>query len=81
MDAVIRKQLKIKACKARMGIIEGVFNAKSGHPGGSLSCVDIITYLYFHHMNIDLRIPKRRTETVLFFQRVTPLRLYIPFWL
>lgn len=58
MDAVIRKQLKIKACKARMGIIEGVFNAKSGHPGGSLSCVDIITYLYFHHMNIDPQNPK-----------------------
>ena len=58
MDAVIRKQLKIKACKARMGIIEGVFNAKSGHPGGSLSCADIITYLYFHHMNIDPQNPK-----------------------
>ena len=58
MDAVIRKQLKIKACKARMGIIEGVFNAKSGNPGGSLSCVDIITYLYFHHMNIDPQNPK-----------------------
>ncbi|MBQ3045748.1 MAG: transketolase [Clostridia bacterium] len=58
MDAVIRKQLKIKACKARMGIIEGVFNAKSGHPGGSLSCVDIVTYLYFHHMNIDPQNPQ-----------------------
>lgn len=58
MDAVIRKQLKIKACKARMGIIEGVFNAKSGHPGGSLSCVDIITYLYFHNMNVDAQNPK-----------------------
>ncbi len=57
MDAVIRKQLKIKACKARMGIIEGVFNAKSGHPGGSLSCVDIVTYLYFNHMNIDPQNP------------------------
>ena len=58
MDAVIRKQLKIKACKARMGIIEGVFNAKSGHPGGSLSCVDIVTYLYFNHMNVDPQNPK-----------------------
>ena len=58
MDAVIRKQLKIKACKARMGIIEGVFNAKSGHPGGSLSCVDIVTYLYNNHMNIDPENPK-----------------------
>ncbi len=58
MDAVIRKQFKIRACKARMGIIEGVFNAKSGHPGGSLSCVDILTYLYFDHMNIDPQDPK-----------------------
>ena len=58
MDAVIRKQLKIEACKARMGIIEGVYNAKSGHPGGSLSCVDIITYLYFNHMNVNPENPK-----------------------
>ena len=58
MDAVIRKQLKIRACKARMGIIEGVFNAKSGHPGRSLSCVDLLTYLYFDHMNIDPQDPK-----------------------
>ncbi|MBQ4626286.1 MAG: transketolase [Clostridia bacterium] len=58
MDAAIRKQLKIKACKARMGIIEGVFNAKSGHPGGSLSCVDIVTYLYNNHMNIDPQNPQ-----------------------
>ena len=58
MDAVIRKQLKIKACKARMGIIEGVFNAKSGHPGGSLSCADVLIYLYFNHMNVDPQNPK-----------------------
>ena len=58
MDAAIRKQLKITACKARMGIIEGVFNAKSGHPGGALSCVDIITYLYFNHMNVNPAEPK-----------------------
>ena len=58
MDAAIRKQLKITACKARMGIIEGVFNAKSGHPGGALSCVDIITYLYFNHMNVNPADPK-----------------------
>ena len=57
MDAVVRKQLKIKACKARMGIIEGVYCAKSGHPGGSLSCVDILTYLYFHQMNVDPKNP------------------------
>ena len=35
------------ACKVRIWTIEGVFNAKSGHPGGSLSAADMITYLYF----------------------------------
>lgn len=53
MDAVTKKQLQIKACTVRMGVIEGVFNAKSGHPGGSLSVADILTYLYFDHMNVD----------------------------
>ncbi len=58
MDTNIKKQLQIKACKVRMGIIEGVYNAKSGHPGGSLSIADILTYLYFEHMNIDPKNPK-----------------------
>ncbi len=58
MDVAIKKQLQIKACKVRMGVIEGVYNAKSGHPGGSLSIADILTYLYFAHMNIDPKNPK-----------------------
>ncbi|MBQ7549629.1 MAG: transketolase [Clostridia bacterium] len=53
MDTETKKQLQIKACMVRMGVIEGVFNAKSGHPGGSLSIADILTYLYFDHMKID----------------------------
>lgn len=51
-------ELEILSCKARMGIIEGVYNAKSGHPGGSLSAVDTITYLYFNEMNVDPKNPK-----------------------
>lgn len=58
MDAVTKKRLQIKACTVRMGVIEGVFNAKSGHPGGSLSVADILTYLYFDHMNVDPKNPK-----------------------
>ena len=58
MDAATKKQLQIKACTVRMGVIEGVFNAKSGHPGGSLSIADILTYLYFEHMNVDPKNPK-----------------------
>ena len=59
MDAAEKKQLEITACKVRMGIIEGVHSAKSGHPGGSLSCADILTYLYFKHRNIDPANPKK----------------------
>ncbi len=52
MDETLKKQLQITACKVRMGIIEGVYNAKSGHPGGSLSIADTLTYLYNAKMNV-----------------------------
>ena len=58
MDLITEKKLKQTACKVRMGIIEGVHAAKAGHPGGSLSCTDILTYLYFVHMNVDPQNPK-----------------------
>ena len=58
MDAKLKRQLEITACKIRMGIIEGVHAAKSGHPGGSLSSAEILTYLYFKQMNIDPENPK-----------------------
>ena len=53
MDSVHKKQLEITATKVRIGIIEGVYNAKCGHPGGSLSVCDTLTYLYFNRMNVD----------------------------
>ena len=49
--------LKKIAKEVRKGIIEEVYNAKSGHPGGSLSCADILTVLYFNQMNIDDKKP------------------------
>ncbi|MGI6279544.1 MAG: transketolase [Acutalibacteraceae bacterium] len=58
MEAAIKKELQITACKVRMSIIEGVHAAKSGHPGGSLSSADILTYLYFKEMRIDPNNPK-----------------------
>ncbi len=57
MDANLKKQLKVTACKIRMGIIEGVHSAKSGHPGGSLSIADTLTYLYFNKMNVNPENP------------------------
>ncbi len=53
MEKHSKNQLAKVACNVRKGIIEGTFNAKSGHPGGSLSIAEIITYLYFNEMNID----------------------------
>ena len=58
MDAITKKQLQIVATKIRMAIIEGTFNAKSGHPGGSLSATDMITYLYWKEMNVDPANPQ-----------------------
>ena len=58
MEAALKKELEITACKVRIGIIEGVHSAKAGHPGGSLSCTDILTYLYFNKMNVDPKNPK-----------------------
>ena len=58
MDATSKKQLEKIACKVRIGIIEGVHAAKAGHPGGSLSIAEILTYLYFVEMNIDPKNPK-----------------------
>ena len=46
-------ELKKKANEIRIGIIEAVHGGKSGHPGGSLSCADILTVLYFNQMHID----------------------------
>ena len=58
MEAALKKELEVTACKVRIGIIEGVHSAKAGHPGGSLSCADILTYLYFVQMNVDVNNPK-----------------------
>ena len=50
--------LNKQANKVRQGIIDAIYNAKSGHPGGSLSIADIMTVLYFNQMNIDEKNPK-----------------------
>ena len=46
-------QLKKRAADIRLGIIDEVYNAKSGHPGGALSCADIMACLYFSELRID----------------------------
>ena len=48
-----KRELEIIATKARLLLLDGIHTAKSGHPGGSLSCVDALTALYFSEMRID----------------------------
>ena len=58
MNAQERKELQIATAKIRLGIIEGVFHAKSGHPGGSLSAAELFAYLYGKELNVDPKNPK-----------------------
>ena len=62
MDKSKKTELARLANNVRMGIIEGVYNAACGHPGGSLSIADIITYLYFEEMNVDPKNPKMESR-------------------
>ena len=52
------RMLKEKAAAVRLGALSGVHAAASGHPGGSLSIADIMTYLYFAEMKVDPANPK-----------------------
>ena len=51
-------QLKLTATRVRMGVIEATHGAGCGHPGGSLSAADVLTYLYFREMRIDPEQPQ-----------------------
>ncbi len=50
--------LKCKAIELKKTLLQMIHEAKSGHPGGSLSAADMITALYFHEMNVDPQNPK-----------------------
>lgn len=58
MTAEEKLKLQKIALNIRMGIIEGVYHAKSGHPGGSLSIADLLAFLYFHKLKVDPSNPK-----------------------
>ena len=59
MDSTLKKQLLLDCLNIRKGIIEGTFNAKSGHPGGSLSIAEILAYLYRVELNVDPSQPRK----------------------
>ncbi len=58
MDPSFEKQLKKIACQIRMGVIEGTYHAKCGHPGGSLSIAELVAFLYFAKLRIDPKNPQ-----------------------
>jgi transketolase len=58
MDTKRKTELAIIANRVRKHALTGVYNAQSGHPGGSLSVADVLTLLYFEVMNIDPKNPK-----------------------
>ena len=53
-------ELQKMANEVRKGIVTAVHSAKAGHPGGSLSAADVVTYLYFAEMNIDPKDPDKQ---------------------
>jgi len=53
MEKLSTKQLALNAAKARLLGVTMVYEAASGHPGGSMSCMDVLTALYFNEMNVD----------------------------
>ena len=57
MNSSEKKSLQISACRIRMDAVTGVYHAKSGHPGGSLSAADLLAYLYFKEMKVDPKNP------------------------
>lgn len=58
MEKLYGKDLAVKAYQARLLAVEAVHTASSGHPGGSMSCMDALTTLYFNELNIDPKNPK-----------------------
>ena len=58
MDQTTKRDLALKAAQVRLNILEAVHAAKSGHPGGSLSIAEVITYLYNKEMKVDPKNPQ-----------------------
>jgi transketolase len=77
MEAQKLKELNRYSTLIRKDIIEEVYSAASGHPGGSLSSADIFAVLYFHEMRIDPKNPQWEIGTDLYFQKAIVHRPYM----
>ena len=75
MEKLYGKQLEIMATKARLLGLDAVHTAASGHIGGSLSAMDILTTLYFNVMQVDPANPQDPDRDALCCPRATARRL------
>lgn len=57
MEKLYGNDLRLEAAKGRLLALDAIYTAKSGHPGGSLSCMDMLAALYFNEMNVDPKAP------------------------
>lgn len=76
MKDVSLANLKAKAIELRQTAITMIYEAQSGHPGGSLSAADIITTLYFKVMNIDPQNPNWEDRDRFVLSKATMLHLF-----
>lgn len=74
------ERLEEQAVQIRQDIISMIHAAKAGHPGGSLSAVEMVTALYFHVLNIDPQNPRWLTGTASSSPKATPARCSMRHW-
>ena len=72
--------LKPIAKEIRRDIVKSIGKAASGHPGGSLSAVEILTLLYYEKMNVDPGDPKKADRDRFVLSRGTRRRCFMPRW-
>ena len=59
MEQQERKELQKIACQLRLDVLEQVYTAQSGHPGGALSSAELLTWLYWKELRVDPSEPKK----------------------
>ena len=59
-----------KTDELRLNILESIFLAKSGHPGGCLSCIDLIYYIFKNFLNYKKNFTEKKIGIILFYQKV-----------
>ena len=76
MKDISNKELKNKATEMRMKVVDMIYKAQSGHPGGSLSAAEFVTACYFKYMNVDPKNPnwEDRDRMVLSKGHVCPIQ-------